>query len=235
MNADKEVATKYLKQVCIAVAILLVLYGIVQLLNFLLELANSPAGYRLLFLFQKIFQIIAALLVIFIGFRVFSIAKTVRLTNLTLLWETWRNQILGILLGSLPLIPLMLYPLPNLSPPFYSVIPLTISEFNSNPEFWLWKRVRVQGVLVGPLAFIPEAVPPYNYALYDPVMRESMGILWKNPDGSLDGKNVWVIGVVKKERAPGVFGKEAYFIEAEMIVRKPIELLGKHPLCQDFQ
>lgn len=222
---------KYLKQVCIAVAILLILYGIAQLLNFLLDLTSFAGSYYLI----ALFRIIAALLVIFIGLRVFSIAKTVRLNNLTPFWETWRSQILGILLGSLPLIPLMSYPLPHSSPPFYPVFPLTISEFNSNPEFWLGKRVRVQGVLVGPLVFIPEAVPPYNYALYDPAMRESIGILWKNADDSLDGKNVWVIGAVKKERARGTFGIEAYFIEAEMIVRKPIEPLGKHPLYQDFQ
>lgn len=221
MRADKEYAMKYLKQVSIAVAILLVLYGIAQLLNFLFDLANFPGAYYLL----ALFQIIAAVLFIFIGFRVYSVAKTIKSANLANLWEMGRNQIHALLLGSLALLPLMLYPLLSSGPPFYQAFPSTISELSSNPMFWLGKRVRVRGLLIGPLVYIPEAVPPYNFALYDPESKESFGILWKDHDYSLSNKNVWVIGIVKRERAPGVFGIEAYFIEAEVIVPKPMEPL----------
>jgi len=220
MSANKEAATRYMKQVFIAVAILLVLYGIAQLLNFLLDLSNFPSGYYLFLLFQ----IIVAVLAIFIGFRVYSLARTIKLTNLTKIWQAERFQILTLLLGSLPLLPLMLYPLPHSSLPFNQAIALTFSDIYSNPGFWLGKRVRLEGILVGPLTYYPEAVPPYNCMLYDPDLQETIGIRWKNPDYGLDGKNVWVIGVLKKERAPSSFGIEADFIEAEIIVPKPKEL-----------
>jgi hypothetical protein len=54
MESDKEDSMKYLKQIAVAVALLLVLYGIVQLLNFLFDLANFPGVYYLLAFFQII-------------------------------------------------------------------------------------------------------------------------------------------------------------------------------------
>jgi hypothetical protein len=122
--------------------------------------------------------------------------------------EVKRNQIFALILGSLAFLPLLFYPLFAL--PFNQGFPVTISELNSNPMFWLGKRVRVQGLLVGPLVYIPEAVPPYNYALYDTQTKESFGILWKDDGRHLSDKNVWVMGIVKRERGPGTFGIEAY-------------------------
>lgn len=105
---SREVAMKYLKQICVAVAILLVFYGVVHLLNFLSDLANIPISYYLWILFQ----IIVAILIIFVGFRIYSVAKTIKLTNVTQLWKEARSQILVLLLGCLTFLPLALYPLP---------------------------------------------------------------------------------------------------------------------------
>jgi len=99
---------KYLKQICYAVAVLLVLFGIVQMLNFLSDLANIYVSYYL----WIAFQIVAAILIIFIGFRVYSIAKTIKATNLTQLWREMRPQFLGLTLGCSVLLTVTLYPLP---------------------------------------------------------------------------------------------------------------------------
>jgi len=111
MNAipSREVAMKYLRQICVAVAILLVLYGVVQLLNFLSDLANIYVSYYL----WIAFQIIVAVLIIFIGFRIYSVAKTIIATNLAQLWREARPQFLVILLGCLTLLPVTLFPLPG--------------------------------------------------------------------------------------------------------------------------
>jgi hypothetical protein len=109
---SQEPTTKYLKQVCFAVAILLVLYGIVQVLNFLSDFASIYVSYYL----WVAFQIIAAILIIFIGFRVYSIAKTIKATNLTQLWKEVRPQLLGLTLGCFVLVTFTLYPLPASNP-----------------------------------------------------------------------------------------------------------------------
>lgn len=105
---SRELTMKYLKQVCFAVATLLVLYGIIQLLNLLSDLANIYVSYCL----WVAFQIVAAILIIFIGFRVYSIAKTIKATNLMQLWREMRPQFLGLILGCSVLLTVTLYPLP---------------------------------------------------------------------------------------------------------------------------
>lgn len=107
-QTDREAAMKYLKQVCVAIATLLVLYGIVQLLNFLSDLANVHMSYYL----WLAFHVIAAVLIIFIGFRVYSVAKTIRVTHLIRLWREAHPQFLVPLLGCAVLLPFILYPLP---------------------------------------------------------------------------------------------------------------------------
>jgi len=102
-------------------------------------------------------------------------------------------------------------------PPFYRVVPLTISELKSSPDFWIGKRVLVQGVLTGPLIFIPEDVPPYNYVLQDPDTEETIGILWTGHDISLNKKNVTVIGVLRLGYTHPFSARTVYYIEAETI------------------
>jgi cytochrome c-type biogenesis protein CcmE len=108
-------------------------------------------------------------------------------------------------------------------PPFYRVVQSTISEVNSNPGFWVGKRVRVGGLLTGPLLYIPEEVLPYNYRLYDSNKAEAIGVLWKD-HYSDENQTVWVVGVVKTEHAsslwPGQYGKDESFIDAETVTPK---------------
>jgi len=103
-------------------------------------------------------------------------------------------------------------------PPFYRVVPLTISQINSIPEFWVGKRVCVQGILRGPYVFIPEAAPPYNYVLEDVSTQEIIGILRKGHSANNVDKNVWVIGVVRKGYTRPLIIRLVYYVEAEMIV-----------------
>ena len=106
---NREMAMKYLKQICVAVAILLILYGVLQLLNYLSDLANIYVSYYL----WIAFQIIIAVLIIFIGFRIYSVAKTITATNVVQLWREARPQFSVILLGCLTLLPVTLFPLPG--------------------------------------------------------------------------------------------------------------------------
>ena len=107
-HESRELTIEYLKQVCFAVAILLVLYGIVQVLNFLSDLANIYVSYYL----WIAFQIIVAILIIFIGFRVYSIAKTIKTTNITELWRRAQPSFLVLLLAGSALLSVTLFPLP---------------------------------------------------------------------------------------------------------------------------
>lgn len=62
-------------------------------------------------------------------------------------------------------------------PPFYRTA--TISVICSNPEFWVGRKVQVQGTLEGPYMHIPEEVPPYSYMLEEPQTGKSIGIAFK--------------------------------------------------------
>jgi len=100
-HLSRESTKGYLRQISIAVAILLVLYGIVKLLNFLSDLAKIDLSYYL----WTTFQIIVSLLIIFIGFRVYSIAKMLRLVDFVQLWREARPQLLALVLGVMALLP----------------------------------------------------------------------------------------------------------------------------------
>lgn len=108
MQSERGATLRYLKQVCFAVALLLILYGVIQLLNFLLDMAKAYVGYYL----WLSFHVLAALVIIFIGFRIYSIAKTIKTSNLTISVGDFRPQLLGLLLSCLALLPAILYPLP---------------------------------------------------------------------------------------------------------------------------
>lgn len=107
--ASQKAAMKYLRQICIAVAALLVLYGVLYLLTFLSDFTNVTVSYHL----WIFFQIIAATLIIFIGLRVYSVARTVRQINLGQFWHEARPHLLALLLGCVTLLPIALYPLPS--------------------------------------------------------------------------------------------------------------------------
>jgi len=103
------------------------------------------------------------------------------------------------------------------SPPFYRAVPLTISQLCSNPEIWVGKKVSLQGILRGPLAFIPEEVPPYSYLLEAPNTLRTIGVLWKDYSNVLEEKNVTVVGFVRKGDTRPLIVRTVYYIEAETI------------------
>lgn len=113
-EADSQKATmNCVKQICIAVAALLILYGFLHVLNLLSDFANVAISYYL----WIFFQIVVAFLVIFIGLRIYSIARTIRQTSLKPLWHEIRAHLLALLVGCITLLPMALYALPasNLS------------------------------------------------------------------------------------------------------------------------
>jgi hypothetical protein len=105
--ASQKAAMKCLKQICIAVAALLIFYGVLHLLNFLSDFTNVAVSYYL----WIFFQIVIAFLVIFIGLRVYSVARTIRQISLGQLWLAARPHLLVLLLGCITILPITLYPL----------------------------------------------------------------------------------------------------------------------------
>lgn len=101
--------------------------------------------------------------------------------------------------------------------PFYKEA--SISGICSNPEFWVGKRVCVQGVLKGPYMYIPEEVPPYSYTLDESQTGKRIGITWKEGLNThpweFVNRNVRVFGVVKKGLTRPLMIKTVYYIEAE--------------------
>jgi len=102
----QETAMKHLRQACLAIAVILILYGIVRLSEFLLDLVKIYVSHYL----WIAFQIIAAILIVFIGLRVYSIAKTIKAARFSLLWREFRTPLLVLLLGCLALVSVTWYP-----------------------------------------------------------------------------------------------------------------------------
>jgi len=103
-------------------------------------------------------------------------------------------------------------------PPFYRVVPVTVSQLNALPWFWLGKRVSVQGRLHTMLVHIPEEVPPYNCLLFDLDTESGIGVRWEEPDRSLGGRNVTVIGIMTRGATGGLIGgRLVYFVDAEKV------------------
>lgn len=92
----------------------------------------------------------------------------------------------------------------------------TVLEIVSNPEALVDKRVRVDGIMIGPLISIPEVKPPYNYWLQDKDNRTiSIGVKYS---GEMLDQYVIVIGTVKAGYTEGTMGGDlVYYIEAERI------------------
>lgn len=106
-------------------------------------------------------------------------------------------------------------------PPFYRTIPVTIRELQFTREFWIGKRISVNGRIALQL-FILENVPPYNCLLKDPNSDADIGVYWSNSDSavSFNWKNVTVVGMVRKgftHACCGWIPSLAYYIEAESI------------------
>jgi hypothetical protein len=92
-----------------------------------------------------------------------------------------------------------------------------IKEINLNPSAWVNKTVVVEGNLTGPLVFITENAPPWNYELSSNGTR--IGVLW-NRDDVYNSANVRVSGVVRQGRRAGGLLEPppiCYYIEAERI------------------
>jgi hypothetical protein len=106
-------------------------------------------------------------------------------------------------------------------PPFYRTVPVTIRELQFTREFWIGKRVNMNGRIAREL-FILENVPPYNCLLKDPNSNADIGVYWSNSDStvSLNWKNVTVVGVMRKGYTHACCGwipSLVYYIEAESI------------------
>jgi len=117
-ETDREAMKKYLGQTFVAVALLLVLYGFVQLLNIVSDLTNVYISYN----WWMLFQIIAAFLIIFIGVRIYLMARKTKFANLSKFWCEIRLQFLSLSLALLSVAPFVLYPMPassSLYPPMF--------------------------------------------------------------------------------------------------------------------
>lgn len=94
----------------------------------------------------------------------------------------------------------------------------TISGIVSDLESWVNKRVRVNGIMIGPLMSIPEVKLPYNCWLQDEDNRTiTIGV--KCSEEMLENSQyVTVIGTVKAGYTEGLMGGDlVYYIEAEKI------------------
>jgi hypothetical protein len=107
---------------------------------------------------------------------------------------------------------------------YTSRIVISVDEINSNPSAWVNKTVIVKGRLSGPLGFIPEAMPPWNYILYrsnETIYKPGsvyIGVLWKNQE-NYGFKNVMVFGVVREGHWIYLYGNRptCYYIEAVFV------------------
>ena len=104
-DSDDLKATRYLKQIGLAVAALLILYGLVQLFNYFSDVLSISLNYVLLLALQ----ILMAVILIFVGTRVYKLTRNIRLVDI---FNRHRPQTMAIMLGFICLIPLLLLPLP---------------------------------------------------------------------------------------------------------------------------
>jgi hypothetical protein len=92
------------------------------------------------------------------------------------------------------------------------------------------KLVVVEGKLYGPLVFIPESMPPYNYKLYrsnetiETIGRKgsvSIGVLWNGQHDPNFGNIKRVVGIVREGHWLYLYGEHpiCYYIEAKKIDR----------------
>jgi hypothetical protein len=100
--------------------------------------------------------------------------------------------------------------------PFRTVVQITsVDEIMLNPSAWVNKKVLVEGKLNGPLFFIPEDMPPWNYELSS---NGTIGVRWNGND-IYNYVNVRVYGVVRQGTRGGIWfpPQICYYIEAKII------------------
>jgi hypothetical protein len=107
IDGDDKRAIKYLKQMTLAIAILLILYGAAYLLNNFLDVINFSLSY----LVWMFFQIVLAVILIFVGTRIYMLSKT----GLGKLVHNrkYRSKVVGTAIGCLCFLPFILFPLPR--------------------------------------------------------------------------------------------------------------------------
>jgi len=79
-QVDQEVLIKYAKQIGIAIAILLILYGVILILDSLLGMTSVYVSYLWVF-----YQILVAIVAIFVGIRLYSASRKIRVADLGLI------------------------------------------------------------------------------------------------------------------------------------------------------
>lgn len=92
----------------------------------------------------------------------------------------------------------------------------SVDEIRLNPSAWVNKEVVVEGKLTGPLVFVPENAPPWNYELSS---NGTLGVLW-NSSSVYNSISVRVYGVVREGRQAGGLVEPppiCYYVEAERI------------------
>lgn len=94
-------------------------------------------------------------------------------------------------------------------------IRVSVSALGDNPECWIGRRVTVRGRLSFGFCSIPEQRLPFNYLLRDLCAGKSVGVLLDEGSYSLDGRNVTVVGVVKKGYTGPLIVRPMYYIAAE--------------------
>jgi len=93
----------------------------------------------------------------------------------------------------------------------------SVDEIILNPLVWVNKTVVVEGSLSGPMGYIAENAPPWNYQLCS---NGTLGALWPNSHGHVYSSTIVRIhGVVRQgTRAAGIWPiSTCYYIEAETI------------------
>jgi hypothetical protein len=102
----KEAFNKYVKQILFGIATILILFGLFYLIDDLTNLFNISISYYL----WIFFQLILALLVIFIGFRVYCVGRNSEPSGAVRIRYARRFPILALALGILVLSSVALYP-----------------------------------------------------------------------------------------------------------------------------
>ena len=85
---DKETVMEPLRQIGIAIALVVVLYGIMLILDSLFNILGAYIGHYL-WLF---YQIVVAILIIFVGAKLYVIAKTIKVVDLKRMARSFQKE-----------------------------------------------------------------------------------------------------------------------------------------------
>ncbi len=118
-EAAQKAVSKHLKRIAYVVAAVLILYGVLHLLNIVSGFTDFSISPYL----WVLFQIVIAALLIFVGFEVYSLARTIKRRGTFQHWSEPRLALRTCAVGFMVLLAITLYPFPtlNLFPvPLYS-------------------------------------------------------------------------------------------------------------------